>query len=99
VDRSLVPQLENKELARSANGIGGLAYSYPERLTDETIETYFRPLVKSPLKKAQVCQYAASMETNLLVGIRENLRNWKVGANGMGIERQALWCGMGRLAE
>jgi haloalkane dehalogenase len=80
VERSLIPQLNDKQLARSANGIGGLAYSFPERLADETIETYFRPLVESPLKKAQVCQYAVSMETNLLVPIREDLRRWNGAA-------------------
>ena len=77
VDRSLVPQLNDKTLARSAKGIGGLAYTYPDRLADETIETYFRPLVSSPLKKQQVNQYAVSMGTNLLVAIREDLRGWK----------------------
>jgi haloalkane dehalogenase len=77
VERSLVPQLNDKQLARSANGIGGLAYTYPERLSDETIEMYFRPLVETPLKEAQVCQYAVSMETNLLVPVRAELRRWK----------------------
>src|SRR5262245_5923976 len=57
--------------------MGGLAYTYPERLADETIETYFRPLVKSALKKAQVNQYAVSMGTNPLVAIREALRQWR----------------------
>jgi len=77
VDRSLVPQLNDKSLARSAKGIGGLAYTYPDKLSDETIETYFRPLVGSPLKKSQVNQYAVSMGTNLLVAVREDLKRWK----------------------
>ena len=75
-DEFIVPQLNDKQLARSANGMGGLAYTYPERLSDETIETYFRPLVETPLKKAQFNQFAASMETNPLVAIREDLRRW-----------------------
>jgi len=77
VDDFILPQLQDKALARSPKGMGGLAYTYPEGLTDETIETYFRPLVETPLKKAQVNKYAASMGTNSLVGIREALRRWE----------------------
>ena len=43
VDDFIVPQLKDKELARSAKGMGGLAYTYPRSLADETIETYFDP--------------------------------------------------------
>jgi pimeloyl-ACP methyl ester carboxylesterase len=76
VDEFILPQLRDKALARSPKGMGGLAYTFPERLRDETIETYFRPLVETPLKKAQVNEYAVSMGTNSLVGIRESLRRW-----------------------
>jgi haloalkane dehalogenase len=76
-DRVLVPELNDKELARSAKGLGGLTYTYPERFSDETIETYLRPLVESPLRKSQVNQYAISLATNVLVPIREDLRQWK----------------------
>ena len=51
-------------------------YTHPESLEDETIETYFRPLVETRLKKAQVNQYAVSM-TNSLTSIREALHQWK----------------------
>jgi haloalkane dehalogenase len=77
VDKFILPQLNDKQLARSAKGMGGIAYTYPENLADETIETYFRPFVENPLTKAQMQQYAASMETNPLVAIREELRQWK----------------------
>jgi haloalkane dehalogenase len=77
VDKFIVPQLNDKELARSPKGMGGLAYTYPERLTDETIETYFRPFVENPLTRVQMQQYAVSMGTNPLVAIREELRQWK----------------------
>jgi haloalkane dehalogenase len=77
VDDFIVPQLRDKELARSAKGMGGLAYTHPENLADETIETYFRPLVETPLKKAQVNQYAVSMGTNSLTAIHQALRQWK----------------------
>ena len=77
VDNFIVPQLKNKQLARSEEGMGGLAYTHPESLTDETIETYFRPLVESDLKKAQVNEYAVSMGTNSLIAIREELHRWR----------------------
>jgi len=76
VDQFIIPQLNDKQLARSTKGIGGVAYTYPERLADETIETYFRPVVETPLKKAKMEQYAVSMETNPLVAIREELHRW-----------------------
>jgi haloalkane dehalogenase len=77
VDEFILPQLKDKQLARSPQGMGGLAFTHPENLVDETIETYFRPLVETPLKKSQVNEYAVSMGTNSLVAIRENLHQWK----------------------
>ena len=77
VDEFIIPQLNDKQFARSEKGMGGQAYSYPERLTDDTIETYLRPLVETPLKKAQVTEFLASMEANPLVAIREELRRWR----------------------
>jgi pimeloyl-ACP methyl ester carboxylesterase len=76
VDERLVPLLEDKQLARSAKGLG-FVYSNPENLADETIETYLRPLTVSPLRKAQVQQYLISLGTNELLAIRGNLRRWK----------------------
>jgi pimeloyl-ACP methyl ester carboxylesterase len=76
-ERALLPQLNDKQLARSAKGLGGLTYTYPEKLSDEAIETYLRPLVATPLRRAQVDQYAVSLATNVLVAIREPLRSWK----------------------
>src|SRR5262249_28097834 len=67
----------DKNIARSPSGMGGIAYSFPEKLADETVETYLRPLTTTPLKKAQVSQYAVSMGTNLLVGVRDDLKRWK----------------------
>src|SRR5262249_41716089 len=77
VDRFLVPQLEDKNIARSPGGMGGIAYSFPDQLADETIEMYLRPLTETPLRKAQVSQYAVSMGANLLVPIRPDLKRWK----------------------
>jgi pimeloyl-ACP methyl ester carboxylesterase len=79
VDRNLIPLLDDKQLARSPKALGTI-YAHPENLTDEIIETYFRPLTASPLRKSQVEQYAISLATNELVAIRENLSRWKGAA-------------------
>lgn len=76
VDRFIVSQLNDKQLARSAKGLGG-AYTYPDRLTDETIETYFRPIVRTPLSQAQMQEYTIALGVNPLIAIREELRQWK----------------------
>jgi pimeloyl-ACP methyl ester carboxylesterase len=91
VDNFIVPQLKNKQLARSAKGMGGLAYTRPEDLSDDTIEAYFRPLVESDVKKAQVNEYAMSMGTNSLVAIREDLRRWRGPARMVWGLRDALF--------
>ncbi|HTC76142.1 MAG TPA: alpha/beta hydrolase [Edaphobacter sp.] len=75
-DRFFVPQLNDKNLARSAKGLGS-AYTYPDRLTDETIETYLRPLVETPLRRSQLDQYTVSLGTNELFAIRDDLHRWK----------------------
>jgi haloalkane dehalogenase len=77
VDRFVAPHLNDKQLARSAKGMGGQAYSYPENLTDEAVETYLRPLVETPLRRSQLNEYTVSLGTNELVAIREDLRQWK----------------------
>ena len=76
VDRFIVSQLNDKKLARSARGVGA-AYTYPDRLADETIDTYFQPIVETPLKKAQMQEYTIALGINPLVAVREELRQWK----------------------
>ena len=73
-ERTLLPALENKPLARSARGLGGVAYSDPAHPTDEAIETYFRPLVSSPIRKAQVQDYTIALARNILADIEPALR-------------------------
>jgi haloalkane dehalogenase len=69
VDEWLAPWLADKNLARSADGIGGMCYFDPTHPTDEAIESYFTPLVNSARRKAQVHAYAVALEKNPLVGI------------------------------
>lgn len=74
VDEWLVPWLANMELARSAEGIGGMCYTDPDHPTDEAIEYYFGPLVSSARRKAQVHEYAIALERNALEGIQPALQ-------------------------
>jgi haloalkane dehalogenase len=74
-DRYVAPQGADKALARSPRGIGA-AFTYPDRLADETIDIYFRPILESPLRKRQLDQYAVSMGSNALVAVREDLHRW-----------------------
>jgi haloalkane dehalogenase len=76
-DKFIVPQLKDKNFARSSRGMGGLAYTFPEALSDEAIEMYFQPLVATPLRKKQMEDYTISLGDNVLVPVRENLRQWK----------------------
>jgi haloalkane dehalogenase len=76
VDRFFVPQLNDKNLARGPKGVGSV-YSYPDKLADETVEIYLRPLVENERKKAQVSEYTVALGQNVLVPVREQLRAWK----------------------
>ena len=45
----------------------------PSRLSDETIDTYLAPLVKSPARKALTNAYAVALAPNPLQGIEASL--------------------------
>ncbi|MGH8175901.1 MAG: alpha/beta fold hydrolase [Steroidobacter sp.] len=78
VDEWLAPWRNDKALARSAQGIGGMCYADPSHPTDEAIEYYFAPLVSSPERKALVHAFAISLECNPLVGIESALKRCTV---------------------
>jgi haloalkane dehalogenase len=75
IDQFFTPQLENKQFARSPRALGG-AYTYPDKLTDEIIEIYLRPLVEDPLKRAHLQEYTIALGTNSLTALRDDLRRW-----------------------
>jgi haloalkane dehalogenase len=59
---------QNKTLARSPEGIGGMCYADPAHPTDDAIEAYFAPLLASPRRKALTHAYAIALERNPLTG-------------------------------
>ncbi|MCP3168160.1 alpha/beta fold hydrolase [Myxococcus qinghaiensis] len=78
VDAWLAPWLADKALARSEKGFGGICYSNPSQPTDEAIEYYFAPLVRSPRGKAQAHAYTLALEDNALAGIGPALQQCTV---------------------
>jgi haloalkane dehalogenase len=76
VDRFLAPQVADKALARSSKGLGG-AYTWPDRLTEETIDIYLRPLVDDPDSKAKLEEYTSSLRANPLPPARDVLCSWR----------------------
>ena len=72
----LVPEIADKDLARSPGGLGGV-YSYPDKLEDETLDIYLKPLASSDLRMRQADEYAVALGANVLVPIREKLHHWK----------------------
>jgi haloalkane dehalogenase len=73
-DLYLEPWLRHKDVARSANGLGGLCYSRPERLTDTALEQYLLPLVANAERRTLVNRYALGLTPNPLQGISSQLR-------------------------
>jgi pimeloyl-ACP methyl ester carboxylesterase len=73
-DEWLVPWYNDRDLARSAEGLGGLCYSKPGHPSDDAIEMYLGPLVKSARSKALTNAYTLGLTPNPLAGIEKNLR-------------------------
>jgi pimeloyl-ACP methyl ester carboxylesterase len=77
-DAWLAPWLADKALARSAEGLGGMCYTFPSNPTDEAIEQYLGPLLRSPESKAQLHAYALGLTPNPLAGIEAALARMTV---------------------
>src|SRR3982750_1373355 len=68
----------HKKLARSADGIGGMTYTYRAHPSDEAIDYYLRPLVATPERKALLHAYALGLDPNPLAGIETALKRCTV---------------------
>jgi haloalkane dehalogenase len=68
-DKWLIPWLVDKHLARSPQGLGGQCYADPAHPTDEAIDCYLWPLVRSDARKALVHAYAIALAANSLAGL------------------------------
>lgn len=79
-DEWLAPWVADKNLARSDKGLGGMTFTYPDRLADETIDMYLGPLVESPQRKALTNAYAIGLAPNPLAGTGALLKHIQVPA-------------------
>ena len=77
-DEWLAPWVADKDLARSSKGIGGMTYTRPEELSNETIDYYLAPLVSSPQRKARLHAYAMGLDPNPLAGIESKLKTCRI---------------------
>jgi haloalkane dehalogenase len=76
VDQGLVPQIVDKSIVRTAQGLGGQCYSDPAHPTDEAVDYYLEPLASTPLRKAHTHAYAIALEKNPLEGIGPALERY-----------------------
>ena len=79
-DAWLAKWVADKKLARSADGLGGMTYTYRAHPSDEAIDCYLGPLVSSPERKALLHRYALGLDPNPLAGIEPALRRCSVPA-------------------
>ena len=79
-DEWLAPWKADKQLARSDKGLGGMTFTFPDRLADETIDMYLGPLVESPQRKALTNAYAIGLAPNPLAGTESSLKRSQVPA-------------------
>jgi pimeloyl-ACP methyl ester carboxylesterase len=75
---TFTPQIRDKHYARTdANGIGPFCFTFPDKLADETIDYYFKPLVASAERTALTNAYAIGLDPNPLAGIEAKLKTCK----------------------
>lgn len=73
-DEWLAPWVADKALARSSKGLGGMTFTFPQHLADDTIDMYLGPLVASPQRKALTNAYAMGLAPNPLAGVEASLK-------------------------
>ncbi|WP_218016289.1 alpha/beta fold hydrolase [Sphingomonas asaccharolytica] len=69
-DKKIERHLSDRSYARSPQGIGGGAYADAATFSDEAIDYSFRPLIASPLRRAQLNRYLTVFDPNPLVAIK-----------------------------
>jgi pimeloyl-ACP methyl ester carboxylesterase len=68
--------LSDKSIYRSPQALGP-AYEHPERLSDEDIETYLRPLVKTTQRTRDLERFLAGFDNKHTLAIEARLRALK----------------------
>lgn len=73
---ALDAMLADKNVYRSAQALGP-AYEHPERVTDETIETYLRPFVSSEQRTRDLQRFLAAFDCRHTTAVEPQLRKLK----------------------
>lgn len=73
---ALDAMLADKGVYRSAQALGP-AYEHPERVTDETIETYLRPFVSSEQRTRDLQRFLAAFDCKHTMAVETQLRKVK----------------------
>lgn len=73
---TLDAMLSDKSVYRSPQALGP-AYEHPERLTDDSIEQYLRPLVRTEQRTLDLQRFLAAFDNKHTVGIEARLKTLK----------------------
>src|ERR1700733_11632374 len=73
---TLEAMLSNKDVYRSPGALGP-AYEHPEKVTDETIETYMRPFVASEQRPRDLERFVLAFDNKHTVSIEPKLKTLK----------------------
>lgn len=68
--------LADKNVYRSSQALGP-AYEHPDRLSDETIETYLRPLVKTEQRTRDLQRFLAAFDNKHTLAVESRLKTLK----------------------
>jgi pimeloyl-ACP methyl ester carboxylesterase len=71
--RTLDAMLSDKNVYRSPRALGP-AYEHPERLTDDSIETYLRPLVRTEQRTRNLERFLAAFDNKHTIAIEARLK-------------------------
>jgi pimeloyl-ACP methyl ester carboxylesterase len=74
---TLNAMLSDKQVYRSAGALGP-AYVHPEQVSDDSIEKYLRPLVRSERRTHDFQRFLAAFDNSHTVAIREQLKSLQV---------------------
>jgi len=73
---TLTAMLSNKNIYRSPQALGP-AYEYPERLSDESIEQYLRPFLRSEQRLRDLQRFLAAFDNHHTLAIEDRLKMLK----------------------
>jgi pimeloyl-ACP methyl ester carboxylesterase len=73
---ALETMLSDKSVYRSPQALGP-AYEHPERLSDESIETYLRPLIKTEQRTRDLQRFLAAFDNKHTLAIEARLKSLK----------------------